>query len=115
MSIYAIKCGRNITEDELIQDAYSFLEQFDAMSVEDTNRFTEKDVMDALQAYYDKDLVTYPINSIVYRSGIQIEKISEILEKSDHIKIVNATRKFRRDVLGEDEYKIMVVRTNKKS
>ena len=74
LSIYAIKCGRNVTEEELIQDAYSFLEQFDAMSVEDTNRFTEKDVMDALQAYYDKDLVRYPINSIVYRSGIAIEK-----------------------------------------
>ena len=74
LSIYAIKCGRNVTEDELIEDAYSFIDQFDAMSIEDTNRFTEKDVMDALQAYYDKDLVRYPINSIVYRSGIQIEK-----------------------------------------
>lgn len=106
LSIYAIKCGRNITEDELIQDAYSFIDQFDAMSVEDTNRFTEKDVMDALQAYYDKDLVTYPINSIVYRSGIPIEKNKRnFRKKSDHIKIVNATRKFRRDVLGEDEYK----------
>lgn len=81
LSIYAIKCGRNVTEDELIEDAYGFIDQFDAMSIEDTNRFTEKDVMDALQAYYDKDLVTYPINSIVYRSGIAIEKTREILEK----------------------------------
>lgn len=42
LSIYAIKCGVNVTEEELIQDAYSFLDKFDAMSVEDTNRFTEK-------------------------------------------------------------------------
>ena len=74
LSIYAIKCGRNVTEEELIQDAYSFLDKFDAMSVEDTNRFTEKDVMDALQAYYDKDLVRYPIGSISYNSGIHIER-----------------------------------------
>lgn len=74
LSIYAIKCGRNVTEEELIQDAYSFLAQFDAMSDNDINRFTDEDVMDALQGYYDKDLVTYPINSIVYRSGIAIEK-----------------------------------------
>lgn len=74
LSIYAIKCGRNVTEEELIQDAYSFLDQFDAMSDNDINRFTDEDVMDALQGYYDKDLVTYPINSIVYRSGIAIEK-----------------------------------------
>lgn len=74
LSIYAIKCGRNVTEEELIQDAYSFLDQFDEMSDNDINRFTDEDVMDALQGYYDKDLVTYPINSIVYRSGIAIEK-----------------------------------------
>lgn len=30
--------------------------------------------MDALQAYYDKDLVTYPIGSISYNSGIHIER-----------------------------------------
>lgn len=74
LSIYAIKCGRNVTEEELIQDAYSFLDKFDAMSIEETNRFTEKDVMDALQAYYDKDLVRYPIGSISYNSGIHIER-----------------------------------------
>ena len=74
LSIYAIKCGRNISEEELIEDAYSFLDRFDEMSENEINRFTDKDVMDALQGYYDKDLVTYPINSIVYRSGIPIEK-----------------------------------------
>ena len=74
LSIYAIKCGRNVSEEELIKDAYSFLDKFDAMSIEETNRFTEKDVMDALQAYYDKDLVTYPIGSISYNSGIHIER-----------------------------------------
>lgn len=83
LSIYAIKCGRNISEEELIEDAYSFLDQFDAMSDNDINRFTDEDVMDALQGYYDKDLVTYPINSIVYRSGIAIEKNKRNFRKRD--------------------------------
>lgn len=83
LSIYAIKCGRNVTEEELIEDAYSFLDQFDAMSDNDINRFTDDDVMDALQGYYDKDLVTYPINSIVYRSGIAIEKNKRNFRKRD--------------------------------
>lgn len=106
LSIYAIKCGRNITESELIEDAYSFLDRFDELSDSDINRFTEDDVMDALQAYYDKDLVTYPINSIAYHSAIKIEKNKRNGRKLDaHIKMLNATRKFRRDVLNEDEYK----------
>jgi hypothetical protein len=106
LSIYAIKCGRNITEAELIEDAYSFLDRFDELSDSDINRFTEDDVMDALQAYYDKDLVTYPINSIAYHSAIKIEKNKRNGRKLDaHIKMLNATRKFRRDVLNEDEYK----------
>lgn len=85
LSIYAIKCGRNVSEEELIEDAYSFLDKFDEMSENEINRFTDEDVMDALQGYYDKDLVTYPINSIVYRSGIPIEKIKGILENRQSI------------------------------
>ena len=63
------------------------------MSVEDTNRFTEKDVMDALQAYYDKDLVTYPIGSISYNSGIHIERNKRNFRKQkDHVKMMNLIR-----------------------
>ena len=93
LSIYAIKCGRNVSEEELIEDAYSFLDKFDAMSVEDTNRFTEKDVMDALQAYYDKDLVTYPIGSISYNSGIHIERNKRNFRKQEqHLKRARAVQ-----------------------
>lgn len=99
LSIYAIKCGRNVTEEELIQDAYSFLNQFDEMSDNDINRFTDEDVMDALQGYYDKDLVTYPINSIVYRSGIAIEKNKRNFRKQvQHLKIA----RFARDLNYDD-------------
>lgn len=96
LSIYAIKCGRNVSEEELIEDAYSFLDKFDEMSENEINRFTDEDVMDALQGYYDKDLVTYPINSIVYRSGIQIEKNKRNFRKQAiHIKYMNNQRAFK--------------------
>ena len=96
LSIYAIKCGRNVSEEELIEDAYSFLDKFDEMSENEINRFTDEDVMDALQGYYDKDLVTYPINSIVYRSGIPIEKNKRnFRKKAIHIKYMNNQRAFK--------------------
>ncbi|CRI74201.1 Uncharacterised protein [Chlamydia trachomatis] len=100
LSIYAIKCGRNVSEEELIKDAYSFLDKFDAMSIEETNRFTEKDVMDALQAYYDKDLVTYPIGSIAYNSGIPIKQNKRNGRKrAEHIRLMN----FVRDELNQNK------------
>lgn len=72
LSVYAIKC--NIDEEELTSDIYSYLERFDSISDSEDNRFTEKDVIDALQAFWDRDLVTYPIGSIAYNSGIPIER-----------------------------------------
>lgn len=85
-----------MSEEELIEDAYSFLDKFDSMSESEINRFTDEDVMDALQGYYDKDLVTYPINSIVYRSGIPIEKNKRNFRKQAiHIKYMNNQRAFK--------------------
>lgn len=72
LSVYAIKCG--IDRDELENDMFKFLDKFDDLSEAEDNRFTEKDVMDALQCFEDKELVTFPINSIVQKSGIPIEK-----------------------------------------
>lgn len=104
LAIYAIKCG--ISQDELEKDMFSYLKPYDDMSEDETNRFTVKDIADALQAFEDKDLITYPINSIAKRSGFTIKKNRRNYRKRDvHIKTVNAMRKFRRDELGEDEYK----------
>ncbi len=84
---------------------FSYLKPYDDMSEDETNRFTVKDIADALQAFEDKDLITYPINSIAKRSGFTIKKNRRNYRKRDvHIKTVNAMRKFRRDELGEDEY-----------
>lgn len=71
LAIYAKKCG--VEFERLEKDAYELQEQFDRLTEEEDNHFTEKDVRDALEAYRD-ELVTMPINSIVHFSGIQIEK-----------------------------------------
>ncbi len=53
---------------------FSYLKPYDDMSEDESNRFTVKDIADALQAFEDKDLITYPINSIAKRSGFTIKK-----------------------------------------
>ena len=50
--------------------------------------------------------MTFPINSIEKLSGIKIEKNKRNGRKqADHIKMVNGLRKFRKEVMKEDEYK----------
>lgn len=49
LAVMANKCG--VSKDELEDDAYGLLEQFDALSVEPDNRFTANDVAAALEAY----------------------------------------------------------------
>lgn len=72
LCIYAIKCG--IEYDRLVEDCYGLLDEFDSMSDKPDNRFTIKDVSDALQVFQDGKLVTFPIDHITTISGIPIEK-----------------------------------------
>lgn len=81
LCIYAIKC--NISRDELESDAFGLIENFDNISESEDNRFTEKDVFDALQVFEDKGMVTYPINSIVALSGMNIEKNKRNYQKQE--------------------------------
>lgn len=94
LCIYAIKC--DIPEDELEEDCLKLMEIFDQKSDKDENRFTEKDVYDALQAFYDKTLVTYPVNSIQNRSGIEIPKNKRNGRKRAlHVKFMNLNKEFK--------------------
>lgn len=70
LSIFAIKC--DIPYEELEADAFSFLEEFDAMSTEKSNPFRAEDVLSALNIYSYKDYVSYPRSSIEFLSGIEI-------------------------------------------
>jgi len=69
LAIYAMKCG--ISEEELHLDAYRLMKVFDDLSYEDTNRFTEDDVIKALEMY-NENFVTFPRRDIEKYSGIQI-------------------------------------------
>lgn len=91
LCIYAIKC--DISQEELEKDCMDLLTQFESMTKSDDNHFTIKDVMDALQAFEDKTLITYPIASISNRSGLEIVKNKRNGRKqADHIKLMNYIR-----------------------
>jgi len=61
-------------QKELEKDCLELMKIFESRTDNDNNHFTEKDVLDALQSFEDKELVTYPINSIANRSGLEIIK-----------------------------------------
>ena len=70
--IYALKC--DVPEERIEDDCFELMERFDKLTKKEDNPFTEYDVMCALQAYSDGKLIQYPINSIMYKTGIPIEK-----------------------------------------
>lgn len=99
LCIYAIKCG--VSREALEKDCFSLLEDFDSISESETNRFTIKDVSDALQAFEDKDLVTFPINSIKKLSGIDIKKNKRNYQKQEyHLEEARAIRDIRQKRKG---------------
>ena len=70
LAIYAIKCPE-VTEEELRMDAYSLLEDYDAMSESEDNRFTVDDIETALTAYLDS-YTTFPRDDIAKYSGLKM-------------------------------------------
>lgn len=97
LCIYAVKC--DIPREELEEDCFRLMKILDEKSEKEENRFTEKDVLDALQAFEDKSLVTYPVSSIQNRSGIDIPKNKRNhRKKAIHVKIMTSTR----DILYPD-------------
>lgn len=92
--IYGIKC--DISREKLEEDCFFLLDKYENLTESDDNHFTEKDVLDALQTFDDKDFVTYPINSISNRSGIHIEKNTRNGRKQqDHMAYMNNIRSFK--------------------
>ena len=72
LAIYAVKC--DINREELEADCLELMAEFEKLTDREDNHFTEKDVLDALQSFDDKGLITYPVNSIANRSGLAIPK-----------------------------------------
>lgn len=78
LAAYARKCG--VPRDELARDAMELRGLLDRR--DPGNPFTEQDVRDALTAYRP-GMVTYPIDEIVRRSGIPIEKNKRNFRKQE--------------------------------
>lgn len=109
LAIYAIKCGNYdekknpnpVTQEEFEADAWELLDEFNDRTIRPDNPFTENDVMSAIQAYEDRGLITYPVKSIGYKSGITIKPSVKRREKGkrlkqpDHIQSMNMMRDIR--------------------
>lgn len=109
MAIYAIKCGNYdakknpnpVTQEEFEADAWELLDEFNDRTIRPDNPFTEKDVMSAIQAYEDRGMITYPMKSIAYKSGITIKPSVKRREKGkrlkqpDHLEEARAIRDLR--------------------
>lgn len=94
LAIYAVKC--NIPQEELERDCFSLMGLFESRTDSDTNHFTEKDVISALQSFEDKGVVTYPLNSIVNRSGIHVERNKRNGRKqSQHLQLARGIRQIK--------------------
>lgn len=73
LATYAQKCG--VPRETLEEDAYGLIPFMNTKGDE----FTEDDVLHALEAYTES-YITYPIDTIVVRTGIAIKRISETEE-----------------------------------
>lgn len=95
LATYAKKCG--VPKEKLERDAYGLIPLMNTKGDE----FTEDDVLHALEAYTDS-YITYPIDTIVNRTGIPIQKNKRNGRKQKlHLKLARANR----DILCEERGK----------
>lgn len=100
LAIYAVKC--DIPQEELERDCFKLMELFESRTDTETNHFTEKDVVSALQSFEDKGVITYPLSSIVNRSGIQIERNKRNGRKQQkHLQLARGIRQLKGE-MGEN-------------
>ena len=100
LAVYAAKCA--VPFDEVRRDAYTMVE---SLSKRGKQPFTRDDADKALRAYSD-DYRTFPRAVIEQLTAIPIPPNKRNgRTREQHVTLLNATRKMRRDVLGEDEYR----------
>ena len=98
LATYAVKCG--ISREELEKDALGFVDILHERGKREDNPFTVDDVLSAIDAY-DISYITYPIDTIVNRTGIPIQKNKRNgRTRQQQIKIVNVTNSLKKE-MGE--------------
>lgn len=94
---FATKCG--IEKNELKRDLYSLLPTFDNLTRDDDNHFVKEDLDDALKLYGTDKAYKFKREYIEKQCGIEIPKRKRNgRTRQEHIKIVNATRKFQKEI-----------------
>lgn len=89
LATYAKKCG--VSREELEEDAYGLIPLMNTKGDE----FTEDDVLHALEAFTDS-YITYPIHTIVIRTGIPIEKNKRNGRKQEqHLQLARGIRELK--------------------
>lgn len=81
LAAFAQKC--DIAEEEFIKDAYSLVEPFDKLTINEDNPFTKNDVDDIIKQYRDKNLTHMTLKRVENITGFKYKTLSE--EKT-HIK-----------------------------
>lgn len=95
LATYAKKCA--IPYEELVRDSIDLLPFLNSIGGE----FTLEDTMHALEAYNDS-YMTYPIDTIISRTDIKIEKNKRNGRKrKDHIVLMNTMKSLKKQ-LGEE-------------
>lgn len=94
LATYAKKCG--VPKETLEADAYGLIPLMNTKGDE----FTEDDVLHALEAFTDS-YITYPIHTIVNRTGIPIEKNKRNYRKQEAHLYLARRKKEDMKVIGE--------------
>lgn len=90
LAAYGVKC--DIDEDEVLNDALSLLPFLDEMSDDEHNRFTKRDVLDAMNLYQES-YVNFPRAEAERVSGISIPANKRNgRNQKIHLQIARATR-----------------------
>lgn len=112
LAIYAKKCSsydpkknpNPVTEDELRRDAYSLLEPFEQLTVDDGNHFDRQDIEDALELF-NEDYITFPKKDIAKLTALtiepQIKRRAHPIKQVDHLEEARAIRDIRQRRQGK--------------
>lgn len=92
LASYGIKC--DVPEDEVLTDALKLLPMFDKISDDEHNRFTKRDVFDAMNMYQES-YVTYSRAAVERVSGISVPPNKRNGRKQAvHMGLISAIRDF---------------------
>ncbi len=90
LAVFAKKC--DIPFERLSQDAYALRDQFEALTNNDSNHFTDEDVRIALKSYNEKS-IRYHRGTLAHLSAIEMkENKRNRRTRAEHVKIMNYIR-----------------------